>query len=479
MLARWVAPVPVSAQSLSGAAVAFTAPLGAMAEAAIAVDPTNSRHLIAAADPYGGALRVRLATSADAGVTWSPPQNLIPPGFAKSYDPVVFVSRSGAVVVVGGASGVGRPNCQTGSAIFIAVVNGGAVTYQVIRDARADGAYVDRPGFVLSPVEDLAYVTWTESTGPGAACRGTPVRSTVMLATGPPSGPFSSPIRLPTSGLPGPFGATPGIAADGSLLVAVGEHGPAQRSRLTVTTSTDRGHSFSPSKIVFDGASPPNRVSGVSGFVAAVPSIAVDRSGRIAIAFGQTLPGTGAGAVVVERTEDMVWQTITPPAQGTVELLPQVVYDHQGTLWMVSARVAGGFIDLALRRRSSAWEAPISLARGSSAKYSEVGESLGLVATDDAVIAGAPINRTGDSAMVVASHRIPPPDPPPTTTTMTTTPTSTTASTTSAATKAVPPRPSHGPPFRAAAPLLIAAGVGVAALALSLAVLRRGRTRGP
>ncbi len=479
ILVLWALAIPVAAQAVSNsAAVAFTAAPGAMAEAAIAVDPADVRHLAAAADPYGGLVRIRLATSVDGGAAWSPPRVLVPPGFAKSYDPVLSFDSSGAVLVVGGASGVGQPSCQPGSAVFIAIVKGGAVTYRLIRDTRGDGDYVDRPGFTLSAAENRAYVTWTESSGPGAACRGTPVRSTVMIASGLPSGSFSEPVVLPTSGLPGPFGATPVLTADGSVLVAVGEHGPAQQSRISVTSSADRGHTFSRAEIVLDGTSPANSVRGVSGFVAAVPSIAVDRSGRIAIAFSQAVPGNGVGAVVVERTTGSAWRTISPPTQaGTAELLPQVVYDPAGVLWLLSARASGGFIDLALRRRATDWEAPITLARGSSDRYLEVGEALGLVAIDDMVIAAAPINRTADSAMVVASHRSPPPEPPPTTTT-TRPRTSTTGP---AVTERAPPPSSHPPASRATPPLAVAVAVGVAgaaALAVPVAFARRRRTKG-
>lgn len=407
--------VPTGAQTGSTtAAVAFTARLGAMAEASIAVDPANSRHLVAAANPYDGRARIRLATSEDGGITWSPPRVLLPPGFAKSYDPVVFLDGKGAMLVVGGASGVGQPNCQPGSAVFLAVVDKGAVTYQLVRDARKDGAYVDRPGFALSRLDGLAHVTWTESSGPGASCLGTPIRSTVMIASGRPAEPFDAPVTLPTSGLPAPFGATPVVAADGTVLVAIGEHGPAGRSRATVTTSSDRARTFSPAEVVFDGVSPANSIRGVGGFVATVPSIAVQPSGRTAVAYVQSGSGDrlGSAAVVFERSPGASWLAISPPTEaGTAELLPRVVYDRSGTMWLLSARAAGGIIDLSLRRRSADWEEPISIVRGRADRYVEIGQALGFVATDGAVIGAAPINRTADSALIVATHRIPEPEP--------------------------------------------------------------------
>lgn len=455
------------------AAVAFTARLGAMAEASIAVDPANSRRLVAASNPYDRLARIRLATSDDGGTTWSPTMVLLPPGFAKSFDPVVFLDGKGAIVVVGGASAVGQPNCQPGSAVFIAVVNNGAVSYQLIRDARKDGAYVDRPGFALSRVDGRAYVTWTESTGPGASCRGTPIRSTVMIASGRPPEPFDTPVTLPTSGLPAPFGATPVVAADGTLLVAIGERDPDGRSRVTVTTSSDRARTFSPAEVVFDGLSPPTSIRAVSGFVAAVPSIAVHPSGRTAIAFVQS-PGAsgdsaGSRAVVFERSSGGTWLTISPPADsGTAELLPQVVYDRTGTMWLLSARAAGGFIDLTLRRRPSDWEEPINIARGRADRYLEIGQKLGFVATDGVVIAAAPLDRTTDSAMVVATHQVPaPPPPPPTTETV----------------KAPPEQQVAAGPLRArrtrpteAIPIAVgAAAVG----ALAVALRRRRTARAP
>jgi len=399
--------LPAHAQGeADSVAVAMTAGPGQMAEAAIAVDPANPRHLAAAADPYAGTVRVLLTTSEDGGTTWSPPTVVLPQGFAKSYDPVVRFGGNGSVIVAAGASGVGERNCQPASAIFVAVLNGGTPAYRLVRDARLDGAYVDRPGLALT-AENRAYVTWTESSGPGAACRATPVRSTVMIAVGEASASFDNPITLPSSGLPAPFGATPAVRADGTVVVATGEHTPGQRSRVTLTTSTDGGRTFSVPDVVFDGAPAPAGIAGVHGFVFAVPSLALGPEGQTSVAFVQAAPGGNVGSVVVERAGTAGWQTISPATEpGTAELLPQVLYDRDGNLWLLSARVSNGYVDLALHRHRGDWEAAINLARGPSDRYVELGEALGFVSAGDVLVAAAPIDRLGDSALLVSTHRL-------------------------------------------------------------------------
>ncbi|HVT75901.1 MAG TPA: sialidase family protein [Acidimicrobiales bacterium] len=388
------------------ASVPMLAAPGQMAEAAVAVDPADPRHIAAAADPYSGGVHVALVTTTDGGATWSSPIVVRPPGFSKSYDPIVTFEEDGSVLVVAGASGTGRPYCHPSSVIFAAEVADGIATYRMVRDPRPDGAFVDRPGLALDP-NGAAVVTWTESAGPGADCRATPIASTAMIAISDAGGPFEPRGPLPSSGFPVAFGATPATAEDGSVLVAIGEHSPDGRSRLIVTTSTDQARNFSAPTVVSEGPTPREQLAGGDGFVKAVPSLATSANGRIAVAFPTAAADGSAGPAVFEQRNGSGWKTIPPVADpGVAELLPTVVYDGAGRLWLLSARTQPGSISFVLRHYAGSWDQPATVATGPASAYKELGEMLGAAPIADGVVTAVPVDQVGNSALVVGATRL-------------------------------------------------------------------------
>lgn len=399
ILSVWA--VPGEAQTAQpDSVVVLSAPPGAMAEATITADPADPRRLAAAADPYLDPVRIVVTQSDDGGATWGPPVTVVPPGFAKSYDPALGFDMAGNLLVVGGASGEGAPHCQPGSAIFAATVRGGGVDYGLVRDGRPDGAYVDRPELaVTTSGTTSAFATWTESTGPSAECRATPARSTMMIARLGPRGSVIDAHPLPPAGQ-APYGAAISVGDDGILSVAVGDHGGG-RTRLVYLSSSDAGATWSAPTVVDDGPDPALTVAGIGGVLAPVPSLATT-DGRIALAWNKGA-APGPEVAVFELAQGGQWASLGSPApSGSVEVLPSVAYDGNGRLWLLAGRASRATLDYESYRWNGSWDASVTLGGGPAGGLSELGEALGLVYAGGQVIAAFPVDDPSGSSLTVA-----------------------------------------------------------------------------
>ena len=379
-----------------------------MAEATIAFDPDDERHLVAGADPYLAPVRIALTESKDGGGSWLPRTDILPEGFAKSYDPSVAVDRNGRVVVVGGASGVGATHCQPGSAIFLATLEGGVARYQLVRDARPDGAYVDRPRFASDAArEGTRYVTWTESSGPGASCLGTPLRSTTMFTRSHPDGSVDPPRALPGTGIPAPFGTALAVGDGGVLTIVVAEFDPGRLQRVVVYTSVDQGATITGPVVVGEGPPVPSQIPQLGGFTAPLPTVAAGPTGRLAVAWTERADPGGFRARVMENRTGRNWQDVSPPGTGT-DLYSTLTYDRQGTLWLLTAAPDNGKVEFRLRSRGPlGWSEPVVVGAGTAGGYVELGQFLGLSASGRSVATAVPVDGPGGSTLQVFVQRTP------------------------------------------------------------------------
>jgi len=393
-------PVPIVVSALN-------APPGAMGEATITADPARPSHLAAAADPYLNPVRIMVVLSDDGGATWSPPITVVPDGYAKSYDPALAFDNDGGVVVVGGASQQGAPHCQPASAIFVATIKGDRIGYDVIRDTRTDGAYVDRPALAVKASGAVrAFVTWTESQGFSPECRATPLRSTIMLARLDAARTVVDVNALPSGGLGAPFGATMALGADGALNIAVGDHDGLGNSRLVVLVTRDEGATMSAPIVVDEGPDVALAVADIGGVVTPVPSIATGR-GRVAAAWTKQGP-SGPEVAVFDSPDGGLWHPLGSPSPGSPELLPALTYDRGNQLWLLVARPGAGQVDYKLYDRDNAWGPGVSLGGGPSVGFSEIGEGFGLVSTSTQVVAAVPVDGPTASSLSIARLSTPP-----------------------------------------------------------------------
>lgn len=430
-----------------------------MAEPSVSVDPADSRRIVAAADPYLGPVRIVIVSSTDRGATWGNRTEIVPPGFAKSYDPNLAFDTGGQAIVVGGASQAGQARCQPGSAIFMAILSESGPRYEMVQAPRP-GVYVDRPRMVAQ--DGAIYVTWTESSGKGAECRGSPLRSSVMFTKADGGGPFDPPVALPSSGLPAPFGSSMAIA--GAILsIAVSERTPGTLERVVVLTSRDRGRSFGVPEAVAEGPPVPSSVPGLGGFVTAVPTIAAGPEGAQAVAW--SAPQGGVSRLrMAYRAASGSWQEAAPPSEaGTFQLFPNVAYDRSGAIWLVNASYRDGVLRFLRRYFNGSWSVPEELAVGPAGGYLEVGQFLGISSQRSTIASAVPV-QTAESSMLVVSvvQGFEPPPPP------TPSPREPSQSGT---------QPGRRSPLAGAVPLVL--GLGVVILVVRTLGPRRGSSAGP
>ena len=392
-------PIPRTFASAVVRSDAIRVPLGAMAEVAIAADPARPTELTVAADPYLPTVRIRIATSHDRGLTWGAPIDLIPPGYSKSYDPTVSYRRDGAVVVVGGASSIGLPNCQTNSAIFAATMTTTGVQYAIVAGPKPL-TYYDRPSSTIDSRNDRTIVTWTESTGAGAECKGVPTRSRLMLSTGSDRT-YDTPIAVPSSGLRAPFGSSAVVDSAGSLTVAGAEHQTGHPSRLVVSRSTTQSLDLGRPSTLRHGPPLTPRLAGVGGFNAPVPVTAAGPTGEIAVAW-LLQEHSGTAIVIYLRNKQGTWQDVSPPPSIVASpRLAQITFSAIGQLALLVAGYETGRLNYVIALRGSEWTAPLQLATTKAAQFNEIGETLGLVSSDDQLSAVVPLDdATGGTAAV-------------------------------------------------------------------------------
>lgn len=461
----------------------FRLPLlaGAASEATAAVDPANPRRLAVAINAYQdpAPVRIQVLQSGDGGRTWSRPVTVLPPGTAKSYDPALAFARDGSLLVSGGASLIGADFCQPASRVFLARLGPGAAgpAYRV-GPVALPGNYNDRPALGYDAAAGLAYLTWTFSTGPQAECQAVPGRSQTLLATAGPSG--IGPARPFPDSLGAPYGSAVAVLAPGVALVAAAERAPDGQQQILTAVTRDGGVSYAQREVIAEGQVSALAVPGLSALSLSTPTLAVSPAGRVAAAWTQAGPGgqaTAALAVSVGAPANgpVPWQAVAAPPvpAGATVLAPAVAF--AGSQLLLGAGVLSGEqLGFTVFRRLDPqhWQAALALGTGRGDAYREVGESIGLAAAGNAMVAAAPLGERDDSALVIRTAYAAPPlaaSPAPSPGAGTSAPATPSTSPAAAATRSAP---GAGFPLGR---LLLALVVGLGAAAVLLRIRARRR----
>lgn len=401
-------------------------PARAAAEATAAVDPQHPGHLAVAMDPYRRPqpVRIEIVVSLDGGRTWTAPIVVLPPGTAKSYDPVLSFSRSGALLIGGGASQSGAEYCQPGSRVFLATLPLPAaaadaapigVPSYVTTPAQPPGTFVDRPALAYDPSADRAYLSWTASTGSAAECRAVPLRSRTMLAEAGATG-IGEPRSFPDP-LAAPYGSALAVPAPGALFVVAGERGTDGRQQIVAATTPDGGQSWLGLQVVDIGQVAPLNVPGFSTLSLATPTVAVSGQGRVALAWTQAGPqGQSQARLAVREPPGRApdgWRLVAAPdAAGAVSVLTPAVAFHEEDLLLETATLSGSRLGFRVSQGGAgrSWRPVIDLGVGDAGAYEELGEALGLAADGSGVVlAAAPLAGSTSSSLQIATLLDPPP----------------------------------------------------------------------
>ena len=378
--------------------VAITAGPTLLAETSVAVDPTNSDHIVVLTDRYGLPTTIVMAESFDGGRGWSRGRPIVPPGFTTTYDSAVHFTSSGELIVAGGAARPTSPGCNADSSIFVADVQAsGRLSYRLVRSVSGLNLFTDRPALAVDKLSGAEFVSWTESSGSLAACRGRPARSFTQVSRAERGETFSTPVRVPSSGLPAPYGSALALSDGGSLSVAVGEYGPSGISRLVVTESLDRGGTFTAPVVLATRPAVVRRWKW-RGWVSAVPSLTA-AYGRVAVSWVDTSGGRQT-PMVFERTA-LGWVDVRPRTYPTGDvLLTTVRLGFDGTVWLASASISGSSIIFAIDLRRDGWGGPQAVA-SSPATLRELGELIGFDSAGSTMSMAVPIDAADRSAVVV------------------------------------------------------------------------------
>ncbi len=376
---------------------------GTIAEATVAVDPRAPQHMAVAADPYLRPTRIEVARTNDGGEHWSAGQEILPPGFTKSYDPQLTFTADGTLLVSGGASTDTRNHCLGSSVVFVAAINAEGIDYRIVAAAPSDGL-LDRPTMLSDPPARRVMIAWTASRGPGAECRARPDSSSTQVAKLSPLLGVTGIVTLAPAGR-APFGSALAVDGGGTLgLVVAARTG--NNSVITTYESKD-GVSWTANP-VGHGQPEPDSLPGLGGFVLSMPSIAGLPDG-FAVAWTDATEGPMRTRLAIGAQDK--WQEVAaPPSDGT-RLLPTLAA-ADGNLMLAQAAVTQHSLRfLAWKRLNDRWLSISDDDIGNGANRDELGELLGLgVGPSGSQIAAAPSEVSGGSALMVRTR---PPNPPP------------------------------------------------------------------
>ena len=377
-----------------------------MAEAAIAIDPRRPTHMAAAADPYLNPPRVLLAFSADAGRRWSAPVDVRPPGYVKSYDPQVQFAPDGDLIVVAGASRAGTPGCHPGSVVFAAHVRGRAVSYRLLAVA-ASNAFLDRP--VTLPRRDGLLVSYTASTGPGAQCRATPLRSRIWLQRLDWTLTVQLRTRVPAA-TARVYGSSLAVFGAGRLAVVTMATRSDGRVAVSVAVGQAGGRKLRLAGAVPAGGAVPLAVPPLGGVVTAMPVAAGALGSPLFLAWSHRA-GRDVRTVVARSLDGRSYKKVpSPPRHGVAQLVPTLAVSAVGEALLSEADVvSAGEVRFPIWRLADGrWSALGSAGHG-TAGYAELGEALGVAAVPGQLAVAVPIQRARSSRLAVAVLTMPDP----------------------------------------------------------------------
>jgi hypothetical protein len=229
---------------------------GSQSETSIAIDPANTKNVIAGANEIQG-LPMRAYYSNDGGKTFTGVSLPLPPaltnnGFDFGSDPgLAFDSNGNAyysyIVVFFSAGGA-----INGTEMAVAHSTDGGATWTAtyFNPQTGDGQFNDKPMITVdtgSAHHNRVYVAWDNATGSSSSTKN---GNNVLLSYSDNGGvTFSAPVSVsgPFTGRTGGIGADPYVTASGTLHVAWQDYA---HGTIADAASTDGGQTFSAPHVI-------------------------------------------------------------------------------------------------------------------------------------------------------------------------------------------------------------------------------------
>lgn len=326
----------------------------------IAVNPTNPRNVVTAANDYRYGFQSQVYVSMDGGNSFA---NVLLPGWdpatggrgqfshvSAGGDPVLTFGRDGTLYFAALVYDFSVPN-HTPSGVAVATSTDGGATWStpvMVHYESANNFFNDKEWIAAGAGGDV-YVTWTlfNQGAHGAGYVSSKIVGSVSHDHGRT---WSDMIAVSDAAHPYDQGSSPAYAPDGTLYVAYegNQAGDVTKDQTVVARSTDGGLTFTNREVgrVYDdvGCYPTNLAQGRARLsfeqfrLNSFPSLAIDpTTGRMAIAWAddQSNPGCAAGAAtfsgatnnqvkLVTSSDGASWTAPTQITSGADKVFPAV-----------------------------------------------------------------------------------------------------------------------------------------------------------
>jgi hypothetical protein len=265
---------------------------------------------------------------------WSAPQQLLPTGFHRGYDPSVAALSDGTVVVSSGVDLAVRPYCiDAGSVAVQRIDPSGPSTPVLVDDERGGTGFDDRPTVAAGSGMQV-WVGWSHGTA-ADACDLVGQHDQIMVSVSANGGRrFGRPFTIATLGAN--FGVQIAPTGPGHAEIAWAESFPSGLYRILVAQITD-SHLVGPPTVVGAGTALPAHLPGASFPSFTLPSLTLT-DGRPALTWASWIDSRAVIDLALPATSGSGWRRLTIlPAAGHDDLLPSLGTLSNGTTLLLNA----------------------------------------------------------------------------------------------------------------------------------------------
>jgi hypothetical protein len=319
-----VPPLPAASRVAAGPALRFGEPVAA----------TTADTQVVAATVWLPTMAVVETWQRAGPQGWSAPQQLLPSGFHRGYDPSAAPLADGTVVVSSGVDLARRPYClDAGSVAVERIDRTGAGTPVLVDDQRGTSGFDDRPTIAAGSGTQV-WVGWSHGSS-ADSCDLIGQHDQVRIAVSSDEGrTFGRPLSITAPGAN--FGVQIAPTGPGQAEIAWAETFPTGLYRILVAQITDSRLVGAPT-VVGSGTALPARVPGASFPSFTLPSLSLI-NGRPALTWASWVAGRAVIDLAMPNPSAPGWRRRTlVPGPGQDDLLPTLGALGNGATMLLNA----------------------------------------------------------------------------------------------------------------------------------------------